>query len=384
MARAITAARFAGFGVAPWLALRDRLLSSPAFQRWASRFPLTRPIARRRTRDLFDLCAGFVYSQVLLACVRLRLCDILLEHPQTLEQLAGRLAMPPEATSRLLEAAIGLRLVERRGQRFGVGPLGAALAGNPGVAAMVEHHSLLYADLRDPIALLRGQAPSTALGAHWPYAAHEERAALTQEDVAPYSALMASSQPLVAADVLAAYRFDQHRCLLDVGGGDGTFLTAVAQAAPRLKLMLFDLPAVAARAQARFTFASLAVQTFGGDFYTDPLPHGADAISFIRVIHDHDDAAALALLRAAYDALPVGGVVLLAEPMAGTSGAEAVGAYFTFYLLAMGSGRPRRADELSAMLRQAGFERIRTLPTHQKLLVRVLAASKTRDTVNPS
>ena len=28
-------------------------------------------------RALFDLCAGFVYSQVLLACVRLRLCEVL-------------------------------------------------------------------------------------------------------------------------------------------------------------------------------------------------------------------------------------------------------------------------------------------------------------------
>ena len=43
------------------------------------RFPLTRPIARRRARELFDLCAGFVYSQVLLACVRLRLFEILAE-----------------------------------------------------------------------------------------------------------------------------------------------------------------------------------------------------------------------------------------------------------------------------------------------------------------
>ena len=60
---------------------------------------------------------------------------------------------------------------------------------------------------------------------------------------------MAASQPLVAADVLAAYRLDRHRCLLDLGGGDGTFLVAAAAAAPGLKLMLFDLPAVAERAR---------------------------------------------------------------------------------------------------------------------------------------
>ena len=87
---------------------------------------------------------------------------------------------------------------------------------------------------------------------------------------------------------------------------------------------------------------------FGGDFRTDPLPEGADIVSLVRVVHDHDDEAALAILRAAWQALPAGGTLLLAEPMAGTRGAGGVGAYFAFYLLAMGSGRPRRAEELTA------------------------------------
>ena len=52
---------------------RERLLTSPAFQRWAEANLLTRWIARRRATQVFDLMAGFVYSQVLLACVRLGL-----------------------------------------------------------------------------------------------------------------------------------------------------------------------------------------------------------------------------------------------------------------------------------------------------------------------
>ncbi len=48
--------------------------------------------------------------------------------------------------------------------------------------------------------------------------------------------------------------------------------------------------------------------------------------------------------RRAHDALPPGGTLLIAEPMAGTPGAEAMGdAYFGLYLWAMGSGRPRSA-----------------------------------------
>ena len=72
----------------------------------------------------------------------------------------------------------------------------------------------------------------------------------------------------------------------------------------------------------------------------------------MRVLHDHDDPHALALLRAARRALPSGGHILVAEPMAGAASAERMGAaYFGFYLLAMGQGRARRPEEIGALLR---------------------------------
>ncbi|MCA1416734.1 methyltransferase, partial [Bradyrhizobium sp. NBAIM20] len=70
----------------------------------------------------------------------------------------------------------------------------------------------------------------------------------------------------------------RHRRLLDVGGGAGAFACAAAQAAPQLEVQVFDLPAVAARAAQRFEQAGLAArcQAFGGDFFQDELPAGAD------------------------------------------------------------------------------------------------------------
>jgi demethylspheroidene O-methyltransferase len=115
----------------------------------------------------------------------------------------------------------------------------------------------------------------------------------------------------------------------------------------------------------------------GGDFFTDALPSGADIISLVRVIHDHDDAAAQALLGAIFDALPVNGVLLIAEPMVGTPGAEAAGdAYFGFYLLAMGSGKPRAPKRLQQMLAAAGFTHAHLVRTHQPLQARLIAAHK--------
>lgn len=356
--------------------VRDRWLASAGFQRFAARFWLTRGIARRRARALFDLCAGFVYSQVLLACVRLDLFEQLRDGPRTAHALAARAALPVDAMLRLLEAAAALELVERRGERFGLGPHGAALLGNPGVVAMIEHHAMLYADLADPIALLRA-GKGEALARYWAYAGAERPAALGGDAIAAYTELMSSSQPLVAHDVLDAYPLARHRCLLDVGGGDGTFLATAAARAPQLQCVLFDLPPVAERARSRFAAAGLGdrARAVGGDFRADALPSGADVVSFVRVLHDHDDATVLHLLRAARAALPDDGTVLIAEPMADTRGAEPMGAaYFGFYLLAMGKGRPRSPAEYTAMLQRSGFGEVRSIRTAQPLQTRLLCA----------
>jgi len=360
-----------------WFKLRNAILSSPRFQHWAARFPLTRLVARRRASALFDLCAGFVYAQVLQATVRLGVLEALRDGPRTIAELAPGLGLRPEAAQRLLDAATSLKLVERRrGGRYGLGVHGASLIGNPAVARMVEHHALLYRDLADPVALLRGQRQETELGRFWSYAHGSQPRTATE--VAGYSELMAASLSLIAEDILEAYPQDGHRRLLDVGGGEGAFLEAAAARAPHLSLVLFDLPPVAARAQARLARAGLASRAtvVGGDVFTQPLPTGADLISLVRVIHDHDDPQALRILQAARQALQPGGVLLVAEPMAGTSGAEPMGdAYFGFYLLAMGQGRPRTAEELRALLRQAGFSRVHEARTRRPMLTRLLLAS---------
>ena len=107
----------AGFEAPVKLALQDRfrtwregLTASAGFRRWAARFPLTRPFARRRARALFDLCAGFVYSQVLYACVRGGVLEALRDGPLPLAELARRAELPLDAARTLLDAAATLAL----------------------------------------------------------------------------------------------------------------------------------------------------------------------------------------------------------------------------------------------------------------------------------
>ncbi len=358
-------------------AWRDRLIARPGFQAWAARFPLTAPVVRREALALFDLTAGFVYSQVLRAAVETGLLERLRDGPADAATLAPALDLSEEAAERLLTAAASLELlVRRRDGRYRLAQRGAALLGAPGLAEMIRHHALLYRDLSDPVALLKSET-APELARFWGYVGGERTHALSAEETAPYTRLMAATQALVAAEVTAAYRFTRHRHLLDLGGGNGSFLRAVAERAPTLRLTLFDLPAVAEAARARFAEAGLAERAtaIGGDFFADPLPEGADAVSLVRVIYDHDDAFAARLLSKVRDALPPGGTLILAEPMAETPGAPRIGdAYFSFYILAMTHGRPRSARRLSELVAAAGFSDIKVLRTDRPFLTGLLTA----------
>ncbi len=357
---------------------RDRLVMQPGFRRWAARFFLTNPVARRQSSKLFDIASGFVKSQTLLACVRLKLLERLANGPASTAALALHTGLGDDAIARLLSAASAIDLVQREPDgTWRLGSLGPAVVGEPGILAMVEHNATFYQDLADPVALLQGASRPTHLERYWAYSGAERPDVLDGDSVSAYSGLMAASQRMVAEEVLAVYPVARHRRLLDIGGGEGAFIAEAGKAAPGLQLGVFDLPAVVARAAANMQALGMATRFHGtgGNFFTDPVPPEADLVSLVRVLHDHDDREAMVLLRNIRKSMQPGATLLIAEPMAGAAGAHAVGdAYFAFYLLAMGRGRARTCAEISSMLKDAGFARIRPIRTNTPVITQLIVA----------
>jgi len=363
--------------------LKDRLIADTRFQNRVTKIPFLKNIAKKRANQLFDVMAGFVYTQILLSCVRLNLFYLLKDGPLHLEEIKKNSSLDVIPLKKLLDAAVSIDLLEMRSKkRYGLGTLGAPMVGNTALSSMIEHHTVLYDDLRDPLRLLSGDIEIKKMEKFWPYVSPDQQdqdALKDKERVKNYSDLMSASLPLVADQVVDAYNFSQHECLLDVGGGQGTFLKHVFLSNPQLKRKLFDLPGVANLAKDSFALTTdhQDIEVFGGDFFQDPLPRGADLISLIRVIFDHDDERVKILLRAIFEALPAGGKLLVSEPMAETPDHPAMGhAYFGFYLLAMGRGRPRTIQEISHLASYAGFKGVQVLPCSMPINAQVLLISK--------
>jgi demethylspheroidene O-methyltransferase len=352
-----------------WVMRRNRILGSAAFQRWASRTPIIRGIARRRAAVQFDLVAGFVYSQILSAYVTSGLIGFLNGRLRSLEDILDFVKLGAEATDRLLRAGQSLQLIESpQAGLWTLGEAGAPLSANDGAMAMIRHHHLLYRDLANPLKLLAdNREKQTALSAYWTYASRREG----EGDTASYSALMAATQPMVSQQIIDAYAFAQHRRMLDIGGGTGAFARAISAVAPDLELGIFDLPDVLDGA------SDSGFAHHPGSFKTTPLPSGYDLITLVRILHDHDDDVAQALLASIHAALPDGGQLLIVEPMAESPHAVRMGdAYFGLYLWAMGSGRPRSASTIADMLKTAGFSSVSAVKTALPIITSALVAKK--------
>ncbi len=112
------------------------------------------------------------------------------------------------------------------------------------------------------------------------------------------------------------FDFSRFGTLCDVGGATGLLSTEVAKKHPHLKCISFDLPPVEPIARRHIAAVGLSerVSTATGDFFKDPLPR-ADLITMGMILHDWSLEKKMHLIRAAYDALPLGGALVAIEAL---------------------------------------------------------------------
>lgn len=364
-----------GFDLTRWL---NRLIARPDIQSLAARLPFSRGLARRDGAEIFEIVQGFVRSQVLGALIELRVLPWLMDRDAYPADLAQGAGIAPERMEILLQAGAAMGLMKRRSDgRFRLSRKGAALMGVPGLEAMIRHHHVFYGDMADPVALLRGEG-ETGLARFWPYV-FGAKGGIPPEDAARYSDLMAQSQELVAQDTLRMIPLRGVGTLMDVGGGSGVFVSHVARRYPRAALTVLDLPEVIPAARRRLSSAGLDQRVIccAGSFRDGALPMGADAISLIRVLYDHDDATVADLLAKVHAALPPGGRLIISEPMSGGARPDPIcDVYFAFYTMAMGTGRTRSAARIMELCEAAGFEAVRVAKAPRPYVTSALTCSK--------
>lgn len=174
--------------------------------------------------------------------------------------------------------------------------------------------------------------------------------------------------------VVATYPFSTFKKVVDVGGGNGSFMLALLQANPHMKGVLVDMPHVSEKARQRIAEAGFAqrCEVVAGDALT-AVPEGADAYVLCRVIHDWADDPAAAILRTCRRAMSNNARLLVIERMLADRAQHDPAARSVsisdLQMMVMNGGRERSEAEYRALFARAGFTLKRIVPTESTMNV---------------
>jgi hypothetical protein len=179
-----------------------------------------------------------------------------------------------------------------------------------------------------------------------------------------FDAAMVSIHGPETGAMLAAYDFSAVGTLADIGGGNGSVLSAVLEKHSKMRGILYDLPGVADRARQRVAATGLEdrLQVIGGSFF-ESVPAGADAYFLRHIIHDWNDAECLTILRAIHRAAPPSAKLLVVESVIPPGNEPCFGKLLDLAMLVIPGGKERTESEYRELFHQAGFKLQRIIPT---------------------
>jgi hypothetical protein len=198
--------------------------------------------------------------------------------------------------------------------------------------------------------------------------------ALHPEVESVVSAGFSAAAESFAAGVVHAYDFAGFGTVVDVGGGRGQLLTAILQAYPRARGVLFDLPQVLQGATALLKDAGLGdrCRIVTGNMF-ESIPAGGDAYVVSRVIHDWEDQRAIAILAACRAAMSERTKLLLVERVlpigADPSPANRDRFLSDINMLVRTGGRERTIEEYGGLMNAAGLRLTRLIPSASEMSI---------------
>ena len=320
---------------------------------------------------LQHLVTSYQISQAVYVATRLGVADILAGGPKTAEELAPATGTHAPSLARLLRALVAFDILdETEPGQFALTPMGACLRANAPDSLRdavlmwgSDYFWQVAADLLHSVQT--GESAVRHLfGTATPfdyYHAHPEVGAILN---AGWTAQARS----LAYDLIATYDFSNSGTIVDVGGNRGLILATILQAYAGLHGILFDLPHVVQEAVPVLEQAGVADRCTlrGGDMFAE-IPTNGDTYLVSRIIHDWDDAKAIAILRSCRRAMRPQTALLLVERVVPTNlnHTPAVQDAMTtdLTMLIHTGGRERTDVEYAALLTAADFVLERIIPS---------------------
>ncbi len=312
---------------------------------------------------VLDLLEAFRRSKTMFAAISLGVFDALEAGPQSLADLAPRLQTSTDGLERLLDACVGLQLLQRTAGDYANTAVASAYLTKTSPRRLTGYLNFsndvmwqLWSHLEDAVREGSHRWKQT-YGGDGPIFSQFFK---TEEQKHEFLMGMHGFGVISSPHVVAAFDLSRFTRLVDLGGATGHLAIAACQRYPGLQATVFDLPDAMPLATQIIGASPAAdrIALVAGDFFVDPLPSG-DLYALGRILHDWTEEKILRLLGRIYDSLPSGGAVLVAEKLlledkSGPRWAQMQ----NLNMLTCTEGKERTLGEYDQLLRQAGFRGI--------------------------
>jgi hypothetical protein len=205
---------------------------------------------------IMGIAMGFMAAKHLFVASEIGLFTGFAQGPATLDELAARGGIPRRTAGISADAMVSLGLLERDGERYRNSDVAAAfLAGQPG--SDLRPMLRFWNRISYPGRLALEDAVRAGAG-------QPKFGQFSNEEQQVFSAGVEAFSAATATALAANYDFSQHRRLLDIGGGTGSFLLAILRRHPALRGTLFELPGACEVARRRLAGEPEAAPDRGG------------------------------------------------------------------------------------------------------------------------
>jgi hypothetical protein len=324
---------------------------------------------------IVQLAYAFREAKVLLSAAELGVFAALAEGPAQLETLLKRIGIHKRGGRHFLDALVALGVIDRDADGRYSNTRSADLylvEGTPTYIGGLLHHlnKREYPDWNLLTrALQTGEPPSGATTAGFYPTLYADPAYLET-----FVGAMSGGSLLVAKELAGKFSWQHYNTLVDIGSAEGCLPVQIAKCHAHIVGGGFDLPAVgpAFDSYVQENGLSHRLRFYPGDFLTDPLP-AADVLVMGRVLHNWDLPTKRMLLKKAYDALTIGGALIVYERLIDDErriGAAGLLASLNMLVMTAG-GFDYSGAECIGWMREAGFHdmRVERLTPDQSMIV---------------
>jgi hypothetical protein len=269
---------------------------------------------------------------------------------------------------RVLRTLSGIGVFHQdEGGRFSLTPVGETLcAGSPQSIrdyALLYHSDIVYRSFMDMHESIRDGKPAFDKVHGKPLFLYLRENA---EIGAVLQAGLGARTRIENAAAIEAYDFSECRHVVDVGGGNGSFLSAIVTAYDGIRGTLLDQEPAIEAAKAGRGGPLPRCELVVGDFFKS-VPDGADTYVIKLVLNDWNDAQCVQILKNVRAAIADGGRLLIVEALGGAPNEPALSHFTDLTYLVMTTGQVRTKGQFEDILHPSGFKLAAEIKTASQL-----------------